>query len=127
MLAFEQTIRRSLLWPIAPPDPKEPEQRQEDAGPQLPVVRMGAPGELGDSDALDKYLRDYFGVVLPNKRCCEGHRTPHEAFHHAFFAVSPISVWKASRGFGGKSFTLSLLGLTEATLLHADERAGRFG
>lgn len=57
---------------------------------------------------------------MPNLRCCSNHRTPWEAFHDAYFARSPVAVWKASRGFGGKSFTLALLALTEALTMKAD-------
>lgn len=78
----------------------------------LPLIRT--------SKDLDAFLLDYFGVRLPNVQVCPEHSTPHEAFHHAYFAKSPINVWKASRGMGGKSFTLSLLGLTEALTLRAD-------
>ncbi len=86
----------------------EPEQ----AAPSLPA--------LLDDDDLDRALLDYFGVRLPSKRCCHGHSTPWAAVHDAFFARSPISVWKASRGFGGKSFTMAALGLVEALFLRAD-------
>ena len=78
----------------------------------LPVIRT--------PKDLDRFLLDYFGVRLPSVQVCAEHSTPHAAFHAAYFAASPIAVWKASRGFGGKSFTLSLLGLTEALTLRAD-------
>lgn len=78
----------------------------------LPVIRT--------AKDLDRFLLDYFGVRLPAVQVCAEHSTPHSAFHAAYFAASPIAVWKASRGFGGKSFTLSLLGLTEALTLRAD-------
>jgi hypothetical protein len=78
----------------------------------LPVIRT--------SKDLDRFLLDYFGVRLPSVRVCPEHSTPHAAFHAAYFAKHPISVWKASRGLGGKSFTLSLLGLVEALTLRAD-------
>ena len=78
----------------------------------LPVIRT--------SKDLDAFLWDYFGIRLPSVQVCPEHSTPHAAFHHAYFAKSPICVWKASRGLGGKSFTLSLLGLTEALTLRAD-------
>lgn len=73
-------------------------------------------------DDLDAFLLDRLGVVLPNVVVChdKGHRTPWEAFHDAYFGRSPVAVWKASRGFGGKSFTLALLAWTEALTLKAD-------
>lgn len=109
-LSAYETGVQDLCWAIAPPD-KEDEQSVSDRL-NLPTITTGAD--------LDAFLWDYFQVRLPNKRCCKGHRTPHEAFHHAYFAESPISIWKASRGFGGKSFTLALLALTEALTLRAD-------
>lgn len=49
-----------------------------------------------------------------------GHSTPWRAFADAYFARSRVTVWKASRGFGGKSYLLALLGLTEALTLKAN-------
>jgi hypothetical protein len=68
---------------------------------------------------LKVYLLDTFGVRLPDTPCCPKHSTPFRAFADAFFARSPVLVWEASRGFGGKSFMLSLLSLTEACALGA--------
>lgn len=99
-----------FIWSLAPPQ-AEHAPDESDKG-NLPAV-------LTDDD-LDRVLLDYFGVSLPNTRCCEGHSTPWDAFHDAFFARSAISVWKASRGFGGKSFTLAALGLVEGLFLRAD-------
>lgn len=73
-----------------------------------------------DEAQLADYLLRTFGVRLPSVRVCHGHCSPWEAFCHAYFARSPVSVWKASRGLGGKSFTLSLLALVEAVTLGAD-------
>ena len=97
-----------FLWQLAPPQAAVQGPDPTD----LPAVQ--------DDDDLDRVLRDYFGVKLPAVRCCDGHRTPWEAVHDAFFARSAISVWKASRGLGGKSFTLSALTLVEALFLRAD-------
>lgn len=60
------------------------------------------------------------GVKIPNKKVCEHHTTPWNAFADAYFARTPVSVWHASRGFGGKSFLLSLLTWAEAVSLKAD-------
>lgn len=60
-----------------------------------------------------------FGVVIPNVQVCPHHSTPWRAFADGFFARSPVVLWKASRGFGGKSFLLSLLG----SMLAIAERA----
>lgn len=66
------------------------------------------------------YLRIAFGVVIPDVQVCEHHSTPWRAFCDAYFARSPVAIWKASRGFAGKSFLLSVLSLAEATTLKAD-------
>jgi len=71
-------------------------------------------------EQLRSFLYYAFGVVLPDHKCCANHSTPWQAFRDAYFAVHPVSVWKASRGFGGKTFTLALLALTEALTLGAD-------
>lgn len=71
-------------------------------------------------EELKGFLLDTFGVTLPNTKVCQGHSTPFRAFADAYFARSSVSVWKASRGFGGKSYLLSLLGASEAATLNAD-------
>lgn len=72
----------------------------------------------------EKQLRDFvhlaWGVTIPDVQVCPNHTTPWRAFADAYFAESRLAVWKASRGFGGKSFLLALLGLTEAVTLKAD-------
>lgn len=69
-------------------------------------------------------LRDFvwlaWGVRIPDKQVCPDHTTPWRAFCDAYFARSPVSVWWASRGFGGKTFLLSLLSLTEGVTLGCD-------
>lgn len=108
MLAVESEdkVRSKMAWAV---DRDKAAAEEPDA---LPVIRTGKD--------LDRFLLDYFGVRLPSVKVCPEHSTPHEAFHSAYFAQSPIAVWKASRGLGGKSFTLSLLGLAEALTLRAD-------
>lgn len=61
-----------------------------------------------------------WGIKIPTQRVCPHHRAPFEAFANAYFAIDPVSVWWASRGFGGKSFLLSVLALSEATWLGAN-------
>lgn len=58
-----------------------------------------------------------WGRVLPRTPVCKNHTTPFRAFADAYFARYPVVIWKASRGFGGKSRTLGLLGMTELVLL----------
>jgi hypothetical protein len=71
-------------------------------------------------DELKLLVRDTCGVILPDTQVCTNHTTPFRAFSDAFFARSPVTVWKASRGFGGKSFLLALLGHVEAFTLGAE-------
>jgi hypothetical protein len=72
----------------------------------------------------DQTLKDFvqlaFGVTIPDTQVCPNHSTPFKAFSDAYFAKSPVSVWKASRALGGKTFLLSLLSLTEALTLKID-------
>lgn len=75
---------------------------------------------ITDENTLKAFVRVTWGIKIPDKQVCENHCTPWEAFCNAYFAKNTVCVWKASRGFGGKSFLLSLLGLTEAVTLKAD-------
>jgi hypothetical protein len=75
---------------------------------------------LTTEDGLRQYVRAAFGVVIPDVQICPTHSTPWRAFASAYFARNRVEVWKASRGFGGKSFLLAVLGLTEATSWPAD-------
>lgn len=71
-------------------------------------------------DELWQVVKTIWGMEIPRTRVCPNHKAPFEAFADAYFARSTVSVWKASRGFGGKSRTLALLGNTEAVLLRAE-------
>jgi len=75
---------------------------------------------LQSEDELRAFVELAWGVTIPDTQICENHTTPWRAFADAYFARSPVTVWKASRGFGGKSYLLALLGLTEAVTLKAD-------
>lgn len=108
------------------------------AEPRLPVIRqmidlisnglliddMGSDNGsyrqpcLSDGDLL-RFVERTWGIKIPDVQCCPDHSTPARAFCDAYFARSPMSVWEASRGFGGKSFLLALLALTEAVTLGA--------
>ena len=68
---------------------------------------------------LRNCLRRDFGIAFPDVQVCPNHSTPWRAFCDAFFCRKSIVVWKASRGFGGKSFMLSVLGTVEAHYLGA--------
>lgn len=67
-------------------------------------------------DELWDFFDTYLNVQFPRKKICENHCAPFTAVADAFFARSPICVWHASRGFGGKSFMLAALSLAEAEL-----------
>lgn len=71
-------------------------------------------------DELWELVRTLWGVTIPRTQVCPDHCAPFEAFADAFFARSPVSIWKASRGFGGKSQLLACLANTEAAVLGAD-------
>lgn len=73
-----------------------------------------------DDDELYELVHLLWGVYIPRHAVCPDHVSPFEAFADAYFARSPVAVWKASRGFGGKSRTLAYLTLTEAVTLGAE-------
>lgn len=60
-----------------------------------------------------------WGVRIPRHSVCPGHVSPFKAFADAYFARYPVCVWKASRGFGGKTQLLSILGMSELVSLGA--------
>lgn len=70
-----------------------------------------------DDDELWWTVFGMWGYRIPRTAVCPGHVAPFRAFADAYFARYPSMIWKASRGLGGKSRTLGILGLTEATLL----------
>lgn len=57
---------------------------------------------------------------IPSVACCTAHVAPAKAFCDAFFCRDPVTVWIASRGFGGKTFLLGLLALAEAIVWETD-------
>ncbi|CAB5220246.1 hypothetical protein UFOVP238_6 [uncultured Caudovirales phage] len=71
-------------------------------------------------DELWWWVFAVLGVRIPRVQICPDHKAPFDAFCDAFFATSPVSIWKASRGFGGKSYLLALLSTTEAIVLGAE-------
>lgn len=68
-------------------------------------------------DELHAVVLEYCGLDIPRKQVCPGHSSPFQAFADAYFARFPITVWKASRGFGGKSVLLAILGYIEIITL----------
>lgn len=73
-----------------------------------------------NDEQLKAYLWDQFQIRIPDTCVCPNHTTPFRAFADAYFARFPVTVWKASRGLGGKSFLLALLGHCEADTLGAE-------
>lgn len=67
-----------------------------------------------DDDELWWFVYALWGIRLVRHAVCEDHCAPFEAFADAYFGRSPVAVWEASRGFGGKTQQLSVLCLTEA-------------
>lgn len=72
-----------------------------------------------DDDELWEAVYTVFGVRIPRVRVCKNHVAPFTAFADAYFARSPSSVWKASRGFGGKSTLMATLVTAETAFLGA--------
>lgn len=70
-----------------------------------------------DDDELWWTIFGLWGFRIPRVAVCPNHVAPFTALAEAYFAREPAAIWKASRGLGGKSRTLAVLGLTEATLL----------
>lgn len=97
------------LWPVA--DQLEKSQRNRSTKQRL------APK---NDRELKSFLWVTFGVRLPDIQVCPNHTTPFRAFSDAYFARYGVTVWKASRGLGGKSYLLALLGHCEADTLDAE-------
>lgn len=82
------------------------------------AIQIARPPETDEE--LYELVKFLWDVTIPNTHVCPNHCTPFEAFADAYFARSPVAVWKASRGFGGKSRTLAYLTMTEAVTIGAD-------
>lgn len=63
------------------------------------------------------FVKATWGIEIPYKKVCPDHVAPFQAFADAYFARYPVAIWKASRGLGGKTHLLSLLGSTEMLTL----------
>jgi hypothetical protein len=72
-----------------------------------------------DDDSLWLWMQAVWGIRIPRTRVCPHHCAPFDAFADAYFARSPVSIWKASRGYGGKSKMLAALAMQEAAFLPA--------
>ena len=65
-------------------------------------------------------MRVTYGLNIPRVAVCAGHSAPFDAFAEAYFGRTPVAVWKASRGFGGKSTVLAALVTAEAMTMGAE-------
>lgn len=80
-------------------------------------------GRLPETDdELWWTVRKMWDVTIPRHTCGNpDHTPPFEAFADAYFnRGGSITLWHGSRGLSGKSFMLSILGITKAFLLGAD-------
>ena len=77
-------------------------------------------------DELYHVVQALWGVTIPRHKVCPDHVAPFTAFADAYFArnsinpelgVEDMALWHGSRGLSGKSYMLSILGITEAFLL----------
>lgn len=75
-----------------------------------------------NDDELWWTVHKMWGVTLPRHTCGNpDHTAPFTAFADAYFnRGGSISLWHGSRGLSGKSYMLSILGITKAFLLGAD-------
>lgn len=72
-----------------------------------------------DDEELWHYIRVVWGITVPRVSVCKHHVAPFKALADAYFGRYPVSVWKASRGFGGKSTLMGTLAVVEAATLGA--------
>lgn len=72
-----------------------------------------------DDEELWHYIRVVWGVTIPRKAVCKNHTHPFKALADAYFGRYPVTIWKASRGFGGKSTLMGTLCILEAATLGA--------
>ena len=75
-----------------------------------------------DDDELFAVVKNMWGVTIPRHTCGNpDHTAPFTAFADAYFNRGPkMQLWHGSRGFSGKSFMLSILGITKAFLQGSD-------
>lgn len=69
---------------------------------------------------LQRAVRELTGLIVPDTAVCPGHCAPLDALAHAYFAQGSMAVWKGSRGLGGKTTLLAVLGHLEMIYLGAE-------
>lgn len=91
-----------------------------------PLLRLDRGPETGDELWWMVYY--LWGVSIPRHSVCPDHVAPFTAFADAYFrrnsindsGIDSIALWLGSRGLSGKSFLLSILGLTISVLRGSD-------
>jgi hypothetical protein len=75
-----------------------------------------------NDDELHAIVKAFWGVNLPRHTCGDpNHTAPFQCFADAYFERDgTISLWHGSRGLSGKSFMLSILGITKAFFRGSD-------
>lgn len=74
-----------------------------------------------NDDELWWVVKKMWGVTLPRHTCGNPeHTAPFQAFADAYFRRGTTALWHGSRGLSGKSYMLSILGITNAFLLGCD-------
>ena len=91
---------------------------------QNPTLREAELGRRRARDGTDRdvlaWIEATFGIHIPAVACCPGHVAPAQAFCDALRARASVTLWIASRGFGGKTFLLALLAAANAILFETD-------
>jgi len=92
----------------------------EVAKSRIKAKRDGIPSLFPTTDdELHAAVKYYLNIDIPRIKVCKTHSAPFTAFADAYFARNVISIWKASRGLGGKSALLAALTLFESLSLGA--------
>jgi hypothetical protein len=74
-----------------------------------------------NDDELWQTVNTMWGVVIPRHTCGDpDHTPPFQAFADAYFTRGSTALWHGSRGLSGKSYMLSVLGITKAFLQGSD-------
>ena len=88
-------------------------------GKKMSKIILERPPE--NDDELYYLVKALWGVTIPRHKVCPDHIAPFEAFADAYWnRDGSISLWHGSRGLSGKSFMLSILGITKAFIQGAD-------
>lgn len=103
---------RGVLGGVKGPRARDPRPHTQPRPSRFVINRLPQ-----DDDELWWTIFGLWGYRIPRHNVCAHHTAPFTALADAYFARHPVTIWKASRGLGGKSRTLAILGLLEASLL----------